>query len=132
MKKIFSLLLVALMIFSFTACGGKEYKAVTPDEVVAEYKNAGFEVFYKDYTSENEIDYIHYIKAEKDSQSAYIYFYESEDEAKAAAEKMDKNAAIIFFSLIFGDVTVINAKQYGKVVIEYESKEFLKPLKEIV
>ncbi len=130
-KIVICLLLASLLIMPLSACSEKQYREASPDEVVSVYEDAGFTVFSKDYSADDEVVYDHYIKVENDGEAAHIYFYESAETAEEKRAEIDGNVGILLFSFIFGDPMLVHAERYGMVVIEYEQESFKSPLQKL-
>ena len=119
--KIMSLLLIISLLLS--ACTGTT-AAVTEEEIVQSYEQAGYLVYSGKYDSALEHGITGYIKAER-TDGAYIYFtiFESETAAAAYKEQYCHSGILGLFSVIFGEPSWVRFQVYGNMLVQYENAE---------
>lgn len=132
MKRIFCLfLLTALLLSVFSGCSGKS-RPVTCDEVIAAYKEAGYEVSHRDYP-EKEYGYVCMVRIEEeDGDSIEFHFHETQEEAEAEAGERQWNALLWGFSVIYGDPTWLETETHYNIEIEYDDDDLIKPFRKLV
>ena len=132
MKRILCILLLAAVTVSALAgCQGKG-RQVSCDEVIAAYKEAGYEVSHRDYP-EKEYGYVCMVRIEEeDGDSIEFHFHETEEEAEAEAEERQWNALLWGFSVIYGDPTWLTTESHYNIEIEYDDDALIEPFRKLV
>lgn len=134
MKRISAWLLVFLCLF-FVGCNTtvKTEKVVTCSNVIAAYKEAGYEVFHKESTTE-DWDWVCYVKATDLETDDYIFFYffETHEEAVAYSEERQYNVLIWLFSVIYGDPSWLTTKVYNNIELEYDNGSLYEPFQDLI
>ena len=131
MKKFAAVILLAAMVLTMFAGCQKEEKAVTCDDVVKAYEEAGYNVSHRDYP-EKEYGYVCEVTIEEeDGDSIRFHFYETEEEAKAEAEERQWNGLLRLFSAIYGDPTWLETECYQNIEIEYDDDDLYEPFKDL-
>ena len=131
MKKVFALLLTALLLLS--GCSSKHRTDVTPEEIIAAYEAAGYNVSANTYDEKLEHGQIGYIQADH-PDGDYIYFaiFETEEDAKANKEEFYHPGMMALFSMIFGDPSWQRWEVYGNIVVQYDEPDFMEPFEELL
>ncbi len=134
MKRIVLFILAFLCLF-FAGCNTtrKTDKTITCEDVIAVYKQAGYEVFHKD-TATQDGEEVCYVKASDTATQDYIFFYffETHEEAVAYSKDRQYNVLIWLFSVIYGDPSWLTTKVYNNIEIEYDNAALYKPFKELL
>ena len=130
--KRFIVLLFALLLF-LSGCSSKVRTDVTPDEIVAAYKAAGYTVWSEMYDEKLDYGEIGYIQANH-PDGDYIYFsiFESEEDAEAYKEEFYHPGMLGLFSVIFGDPSWLRSEVYGCVVVEYDNPALYEPFEALL
>lgn len=137
MKKIISILLLLSLCFSFAACEKSEAKEISCEEIIAAYKDAGYNVshFHDDpvYYDLNQSCHITVTDPE-DAENNYLYItrYFTEDDAKAAGKELEFNVVLWLFFGIFGEWRWLHTGCYGDLTYETFDKKMIEPLKELM
>ena len=134
MKKLTAFLLAFLCLF-FVACNTvvETEKTITCDDVIAAYEDAGYEIFHKEATEQDEGE-VCYVKATDIETDEYIFFYffETHEEAVAYGETRQYNVLIWLFSVIYGDPSWQTTKVYNNIEIEYDKAYLYEPFQELI
>ena len=133
MKRIACIFLLTVLVLSlFSGCSGGIGRQVCCDEVIAAYKEAGYEVSHRDYP-EKEYGYLCEITIEEeDGDSIRFHFFETNEEAEAEAEQRQWNGVLWMFSVIYGDPTWLETKVHYNIEIEYDDDALVKPFAALV
>ena len=131
MKRFIALLFALLLLLS--GCSSKVRTDVTPDEIVAAYKAAGYTVWSEMYDEKLDYGEIGYIQANH-PDGEYIYFsiFESEEDAEAYKEEFYHPGILGLFSVIFGDPSWLRSEVYGCIVVEYDNAVLYEPFEELL
>ncbi len=136
MRKIIAcFLLISLLAGGLSSCGGNEKAAPSCEEVVAAYEEAGYKTFHvENEYKDDEYDDVCYVQVwlEDQYESAYFYFFDSEEAAVAMDEQREFHILIYLFTIIYGDPTWVWTKTYGNIEYEYEDPKDIKPFKELI
>ena len=131
MKKVFAILLTAVLLFS--GCSSQYRTDVTMEEIVAAYEAAGYSVWSEIYDEKLEDGQIGAIQANH-PDGDYIYFsiFETEEEAKACKEEYYHPVMMGLFSIIYGDPSWPRWIVYGNMIVQYDEPEFMEPFLELM
>ena len=131
MKKTWALLLA--LMFLLSGCSSNYRTDVTPEEIIAAYEAAGYNVSSKTYDEKLEYGQTGYIQADH-PDGDYIYFsiFETEEDAKAYKKEFYHPGMMGLFSAIFGDPSWQRWEVYGNIVVQYDEPDFLTPFKELL
>ena len=131
MKKIAALLMVVLLLLC--SCSSKYHTDITPEEIVAVYEVAGFNVSSHTYDEVLEYGQTGYVRADH-PDGGYIYFtvFETDEDAKAYKKDFYHPGMMGLFSVIFGDPSWQRWEVYGCVVAEYDNPDFFEPFEELL
>ncbi len=130
-KKWAVLPLCACLLFSGCNTVKKTDKVITCEDVIAVYKEAGYEVFHKDTDGYGWECYV----CIDDSQSndyIYFHFFESHEAAVEYSEERQYNVLIWLFSVIYGDPSWLTTKVYNQIEYEYDNAKLEKPFLELI
>ncbi len=136
-KKMIALILAAFaFMLGLASCKKQEAVAITCDELIAAYKEAGYHVSHvENEYKDDELDDVCYVKVwleDEHEYDEYVYFnfYESAE----VAEELEReyNVFIYLFSIIYGDPTWVWTDTYGNIGYEYEDGEMIKPFKKLI
>lgn len=131
MKKIFALLLAAVLLLS--GCSSRYRTDVTREEIVAAYEAAGYNVWTDTYDEKLESGAIAYVQANHpDGDYIYFSFFETEEDAKAYEKDLDHPVMKGLFSIIFGDPSWERMETYGCIVVEYDEPDFFEPFEKLL
>ncbi len=129
-KSIIAIILCVCTVLAVTGCAQAQ-RAVTCEEVVAAYKDAGYEVFHNH--SPQFGDMLCYVTASGDNGAAiYIEFYKTAEEAESRASQRQYNALIWLFSVIYGDPTWVHTTTYRNIELEYTDKALYEPFAKLI
>lgn len=131
MKRCFACILCAALLLSCFGCS-KQTKEITCADVIAAYEKAGYEVFHKDESYEE--NGVCYVRADDPKSDDYIYFefFEDAESAEAYAESRQWNVVLWLFSVIYSDPTWLTTKTYGNIEYEYDNDELIRPFNELI
>ena len=135
MKKLWLIvLLCTCLLFSGCNTVKKTDKAITCDDVVLAYQEAGYSVFHKEYEEPDEFGAACYLRIDDKDSDDYIYFefFQTHEEAVEYSEKRQYNVAIWLFSVIYGEPTWVTTKVYNQIEYEYWNAELEKPFLELI
>ncbi len=117
MKRLLPLLLAALLVLSMAGCQ-KTPKTLSCQQVIDAYEAAGYTVSHREYP-EQEYGYACHVVIEDGEDRISFEFYDSVQEAEAAAQERQWNVLLYGFSIIFGEPTWLRTETYGSIEIEY-------------
>ena len=131
MKKFIVLLFVTVLLLS--GCSSQYRTDVTPEEIIAVYEAAGYNVSANTYDEKLEHSQISYIQADH-PDGDYIYFsiFENEEDARAFKEEFYHPGMMGLFSVIFGDPSWQRWEVYGCIVVQYDNPDFFEPFEELL
>ena len=131
MKKLFAFLLAFLLLLS--GCASKKGTNVKPDQIISAYEDAGYTVVCDYYDEKPEHGQIGYIRADHpDVDYIYFYIFETEDDAEAYKKEIYHPGVTGFFSIIFGDPSLVRCEVYGTVVVEYDQPDIFEPFEALL
>lgn len=132
--RLVSIILLAFLVFTTLAsCKNKEIKEITPEEVIAAYDEAGYDVWHSE-EDDDPIEGERYTVRATHENGDYIFFhfFDTAKNAEAYAEKREYNLLLWLFSAIYGEPHWLKTKTYGNIEIEYADKELYEPFKELI
>ncbi len=131
MKKPIVAIFLCIGILLFVAGCSGEQREVTCEDVVAAYKEAGYEVFHKHSPKFGNM--VCYVKASNDNgEEIFFEFYETSEEAEKIANERQYNVLIWLFSVIYGEPTWVHTTTYRNIEIEYTDKELYEPFANLI
>lgn len=131
---LWSLMLVISILFaSLASCSKGEIKEITPEDVVAAYENAGYEVWQSEEDDDSIEGERYTIRAtHENGDYIFFHFFDSEENAEAYADTRWYNVLIWLFSVIYGEPSWLTTDTYGNIEIEYDDKTLYEPFKELI
>ncbi len=127
MRKVLAIILCMLLLSGCTP----EVRDLTCEEIIAAYKEAGYEVSHHHPAELGDI--ICYIAVEnEDGDDIYFDRYATATEAQAVAESRQFHVLIWLFTVIYGDPTWVHTTSYGCYEIEYTDRELYDVFEELI
>lgn len=114
-----------LVLIPLTSCSTRAIKEnLTADSVSTAYKDTSYKYWIHNINEESG-DVYKYISELKvynpDNENDYIFIYFFEDEEKAESYEKEYSQGgffLWFFSLIYGDASIVNYDRYDYIVVE--------------
>ena len=131
MKRIFAILLCITLLLCGTGCNA-QVRDITCADVIAAYEKAGYGVFHKEESYED--NGVCYVRVDDPKSDDYIYFefFEDAESAQAYAKQRQWNVVLWLFSLIYSDPTWLVTKTYGNIEYEYDNDDLVKPFEQLI
>ena len=135
MKKLISILLIITIACSFISCGTQEVKEISCEDIIKAYEDAGYFVSYHSHSEDLEEYYCYIIIHENEDSTSdlmEITFYNTEEDAKEAAENRRYNIAIWMVAVMYGEFRWLHTGYYGDLTYSTFDNKMIKPLKELM
>lgn len=132
MKKVIALLLTAVLLLGCTGCK-RETKAISCDDVIAAYEDAGYTIFHKE-TAAEDYTYSCYVQATHPETGEYImfHFFNSPEAAESYADTRQWNLVLWLYSAASGQPTWLATETYNNIEIEYDNGDLYKPFQTLL
>ena len=133
MKRLVAFFLFLAVALSVSACTTRNRTDVTRERIVEAYKEAGYEVWSREYDEPLDHGQIAYVQADHPDGN-YIYFsiFATEAEAKAYKKEFYHPGMMGLFSLIFGDPSWQRWEVHGCIVVQYDEPDYFVPFDKLL
>lgn len=134
MKRILSILLICAAVFSsVTACGAKQDKDVTCEDVIAAYEEAGYGVTHLEYPDKDYGYLCNVIIRDSNGESSISFkFFETDAEAQAEADASQWNVILWLYSAAMFQPTWLHTEHYRNIEIEYDDTDLYGPFRDLI
>jgi hypothetical protein len=131
MKRLVQAVLVVTLLF--TGCASNYRTDITREEIIAAYEAKGYIVWTNAYDEKLDNGSVAYVQANHpDGDYIYFSFFETEEDAKVYKDQYYHPAMMGLFTVIFGDPSWTRWDVYGRIVVEYDEPDFIKPFEELL
>ncbi len=133
-RKLMAVTLILLLFCgTFAGCSQKSGRAVSCDEVIKAYEDAGYEVLHNS-AEDGDYDWQCYVRATDAETGDYIflYFFETPEQAESYGDTRQYHVLLWVFSVIYGDPSWLTTKVYQNIEIEYDRAELYKPFQKLI
>jgi hypothetical protein len=138
MKKIISALVLLSLIIPCVGCKKTEARYISCEEIISEYKNAGYSVLYHGHENDecyNELGmYCCFEIRDPNNEDNYMYvdrYFDVED-AEAAHKEHQSNPILWLFFGIFGEWRWLKTECYGDMTYESFDYKIMQPMKDLI
>lgn len=132
-KVLCAFLAVLLFASGISGCRSAQTREISCADVVQAYEESGFAVFHEEDTLPDTGE-VCCVRAEDKESGEYIYFhfFETEEQAKACAERHAWNVVLWLYSVACWQPTWLTTKTYKNVEYEYCDSALVKPFQKLI
>ena len=135
MKQFRSFLAWCLVLIVLGGCCGcaRNESDLSMETIAMAYRAAGYSVSCKWYDEPLDEGQIGYLQADHpDGDYIYFSFFASEEDAEQYKDTYYHPGAMWLFSVIYGEPAWPQWRVYGSIVAEYDDRDLLEPLNQLM